>query len=53
MSVPASNVCIDEDEQPIKIDESDKAKNERFHQEVCNKLTCVFPDLCFVKAHDN
>ena len=40
--VSVHNVCIDKDKQPFKMYESDKAKNECFHQEVCNKLTRFF-----------
>ena len=42
-----------DEQRPSKIDECDKAKNERFHSEICYKLASIFPDLCFVKAHDN
>ena len=41
-----------EELQPFKISECDNVKNERFHQEICDKLIGVFPDLCFVKAYD-
>jgi len=41
------------EDQPPKIDESDKAKNETFHNEVCENLARHFQDLCFVKAYDS
>ena len=39
--------------QPPKIDECDKAKNDTFHNEVCEKPARDFQDLCFVKAYDS